>query len=244
MLTTPTRAPSIMAISRRSLTCRKFDYAAERANSNQDVRNRFVANFTATAPQDSWLRNFEFSSIITLQSGRPFTLFAGNSTFGDLAGQSTDRVGGPPLGTATCTSAVNCSTTVTRNTYIGDSLKAWDLRLSRYFQFKERYRLDASVDAFNVLNRANVDELSSVYGSPVFCGASPAVPKQYKDATTLAIQRGSVSCGAQAAVANPPAFLSLGLLPVTIPNTPNPVFGRPRTMFNPRQFQFSLKLSF
>ena len=222
----------------------QFDYAAERANSNQDVRNRFVANFTATAPQDTWLRNFEFSSIITLQSGRPFTLFAGNSTFGDLAGQSTDRVGGPPLGTPKCTSAANCSTTVTRNTYVGDSLKAWDLRLSRYFQFKERYRLDASVDAFNVLNRANVDEVSSVYGSPVFCGASPAVPKQYKDATTLAIQRGSVSCGAQAAVANPPAFLSLGLLPVTIPSTPNPVFGRPRTMFNPRQFQFSLKLSF
>ena len=222
----------------------QFDYAAERANSNQDVRHRFVANFTATAPEHSWLRNFEFSSIITVQSGRPFTLFAGNGTLGDIAGQSTDRVGGPPLATASCPSVADCSTTVSRNTYIGDTLRAWDLRLTRYFHFKERYRLDASVDMFNALNRANVDEVSSVYGSPVFCSSSPAIPTHYKDSTTLAIQQGAVSCASQQAAGNPGAWLALGLLPVAIPNGPNPVFGLPRTMFNPRQFQFSLKLSF
>ena len=222
----------------------QFDYAAERANSNQDVRHRFVSNFTATAPDHTWLRKFEFSSIITIQSGRPFTLFAGNDTFGDLAGQSTDRVGGPPLPTPSCPSASNCSTTVQRNTYIGDPLRTWDLRLTRYFDFKEKYHLMASIDAFNALNRANVDEVTSVYGSPVFCGASPAIPKHYKDAATLAIQQGGVSCASQQATGNPAAFLSLGLLPVAIPNTPNQVFGLPRTMFNPRQFQFALKLSF
>jgi hypothetical protein len=55
----------------------QFNYASERGNSNQDVRHHVVANFTADGPQDSFARNFEFSSIITLQSGRPFTLFAG-----------------------------------------------------------------------------------------------------------------------------------------------------------------------
>ena len=222
----------------------QFDYAAERANSNQDVRHRFVANFTATAPMDTWLRQFEFSSIITIESGRPFTLFVGNNTFGDVAGQSTDRVGGPPLATAACPSVADCSTTVSRNTYLGDPLRTWDLRLSRYFMFKEKYRLDAAVDAFNVLNRANVDEVSSVYGSPVFCGGTPAIPQHYKDATTLAIQQGAISCASQQMAGNPVAWLSLGLLPVSIPNAPNPVFGLPRTMFNPRQFQFSLKFSF
>lgn len=223
----------------------QFDYAAERANSNQDVRHRFVANFTATGPESNrWLRRWEFSSIVTIQSGRPFTLFAGNDTFGDLAGQSTDRVGGPPLPTPNCQTAANCSSTVPRNTYFGDPLRTWDLRLTRYFQFKERYRLDASVDGFNILNRANVDEVSSVYGSPVFCGDSAAIPRRYKDSTTMAIQSGSVSCASQQAVGNPAAFLSLGLLPAAIPDSPNAVFGRPRTMFNPRQFQFSLKLSF
>jgi hypothetical protein len=45
----------------------QFDYNAERANSNQDARHRFVANFTATSPNTGWWRNFQFSSIITLQ---------------------------------------------------------------------------------------------------------------------------------------------------------------------------------
>lgn len=231
----------------------QFDYAAERANSNQDVRSRFVTNFTATAPMDTFLRKFEFSSIITIESGRPFTLFAGNNTFGDVSGSSTDRVGGAPI-IGTCTSVTDCSTTIGRNTYVGDPLRTWDLRISRYFQFKEKYRLEASVDAFNVLNRTNVDEVTSVYGSPVFCGASPAVPKHYKDAATLAIETGaaSVSCASQIAATVGPgplnfpggAFLALGLLPVSVPNAPNATFGQPRTTFNPRQFQFGVKLSF
>ena len=161
----------------------QFDYASERGNSNQDVRHHLVANFTGDGPQHSFARNFEFSSIITLQSGRPFTLFAGQNCLGDVAGLSTDRVGG--LG-GICTSVSNCATIIGRNTYIGDPLYSWDLRLSRYFQFREHLRLDLTVDAFNVFNRQNVDEVNSIYGSPVFCGAP--VPKHYNDATTLAIR--------------------------------------------------------
>jgi hypothetical protein len=216
----------------------QFDYDSERANSNQDIRNNLVVNFTAQAPRESFARNFQFSSIVTLQSGRPFTLFAGQNVFGDVAGLSTDRVGGAPIQSA-CPTVTNCTTTIGRNTYVGDTLDAWDLRLSRFFQVTERYRLDLSVDAFNVLNRPNVDEVNSIYGSPVFCGN---IPQHYRDATSKAIQSGagSVTCPA----APPPVWLADGLLPVTVPGTPNPVFGTPRTMLNPRQFQFSLKFSF
>jgi outer membrane receptor protein involved in Fe transport len=216
----------------------QFDYASERANSNQDVRNRFVTNFTVDAPQRSFVRNFEFSSIITLESGRPFTLFAGENVFGDVAGLSTDRVGGAPV-SGTCTSVSNCSTTIGRNTYIGDPLYVWDLRLSRYFQIREHMKLDLAFDAFNMLNRANVDEVNSIYGSPVFCGA---IPKHFNDATTLAIQQGAGSVGCPA---SPPSmWLADGLLPVTVPASPNNTFGTPRTMFNPRQLQLSAKFTF
>jgi outer membrane receptor protein involved in Fe transport len=233
----------------------QFDYASERANSNQDVRHHFVTNFTATAPEDSFLRHFEFSSIITLQSGRPFTLFPGENVFGDVAGLSTDRVGGPPV-VPVCPSVQNCETTVGRNTYTGDPLYAWDLRIARYFQLREHLRLDLAVDAFNALNRPNVDEVTSVYGSPVFCGATPAIPRHYQDATTLAIENGSVSCASQQGTAlqapvtpansDPTglAFILAGVLPSLIPNNPNPTFGLPRTVFNPRQLQFSAKFSF
>jgi hypothetical protein len=128
----------------------------ERANSNQDARHRFVANFVADAPQE-WklLRNFEFSSIVTLQSARPFTLFAGfdaNNSGNPVA----NRVG-----------------TLSRNTYRGDTLQTFDVRLARAIHIDEHKQLNLSLDAFNLFNRPNVDEVFSVYGAPDLVGPQP-----------------------------------------------------------------------
>ncbi len=196
----------------------QFDNRSERANSNQDVRHRFVANFTASAPEKSLLRHFELGSIITIQSGRPFTMFVGGDANGDT-NPVTDRVG-----------------LIGRNTYIGDPLRSWDLRLSRFFRINEHMKLDLMVDAFNLLNRSNVDEVFSVYGSPIFCGA---VPKHYNDGASLAIQQGQSACPAFA----PPAGVTLPAQ-FFVPPGPNPNFGSARTMLNPRQIQLGAKLSF
>ncbi len=198
-----------------------YDRSLERANSNQDVRHRFVANFSVEGPKDSFLRNFTFSNIVTLQSPRPFTLFVGFDANGDT-NPVTDRVG-----------------LSSRNSYYGDDLYSWDLRVARYFPFKERYRLDLMVDAFNALNRPNVDEVTSVYGAAVFCG-SGAAPKRYKDAVTVATQEAVAAF--DAGTGPPTCPLSLG--PVPAPPVPNGLFGAPRTMLNPRQFQFAAKFSF
>ena len=196
----------------------QFDNASERANSNQDVRHRFVANFNAEAPEHSFLRNFAFSSIITIQSGRPFTMFVGGDANGDT-NPVTDRVG-----------------LSARNSYVGDPLRTWDLRVSRYFQLREKLRVELAFDVFNVLNRQNVDEVFSVYGSPIFCGA---VPSHYKDAASLTLQTAPPACGA-------PTVDPGVVVPATfaVPPTPNSNFGTPRTMLNPRQLQFSAKFSF
>ncbi|HYL61336.1 MAG TPA: TonB-dependent receptor [Candidatus Methylomirabilis sp.] len=185
-----------------------YNRALERANSNQDIRNRFIANFTADGPSTSFVRNFEFSSIVTAQSGRPFTMFVGFDANGDT-NPVTDRVGD-----------------AARNTYWGDSLIAWDLRVSRFFTFRERQRIELAMDAFNALNRANVNEVTSVYGTYNFCNGQ--VPSHYLDKASLAIER----------------VQNVGGCPAAGPPVPNPLFGGPRTMFNPRQFQFSLKYSF
>jgi hypothetical protein len=230
-----------------NLPVNQFDYAAERANSNQDVRHRFVTNFVAMAPTTGswWRRNWQFSSIITLQAGRPFTIFYGANTLNDVAGGATDRVGGPLVKGTFCTSASNCQTMIPRNTYIGDSLYSWDFRLARMLQLRENLKLELAVDAFNALNRANVDEVTSVYGSPVFCGA---IPRHFNDATSLAIQSGaaSVACPNGGIPAGPAGTVALSPIGtgLFIPNTPNANFGMPRTMLNPRQFQFSAKFSF
>jgi outer membrane receptor protein involved in Fe transport len=164
--------------------------SAERAISNQNIRHRFVADFVADAPEHSFLRNFELSSIVTVQSPRPFTLFVGFDANND-GNPVNDRVGESG-----------------RDTYLGDHLRTVDIRVSRLLHLGEKYRVLLSVDSFNLFNRANVDEVFSVYGAPAFVGA---VPQHYKDGVTLPF---------------------------------NPAFGSPRTMFNPRQFQFAAKLQF
>jgi outer membrane receptor protein involved in Fe transport len=199
-----------------------YDRPLEYANSNQDVRQRFVTNFSIEGPKDSFLRNFTFSNIVTLQTPRPFTLFVGFDANGDT-NPVTDRVGTAP-----------------RNSYYGDDLYSWDLRVSRYFQFRERYRLDLMVDAFNVLNRPNVDEVTSVYGAAVFCG-SGAIPQRYKDAGTIATQNQAIAFDTGT---GPPTCPLTTLGPVPAPPVPSASFGSPRTMLNPRQFQFAAKFSF
>jgi len=187
-----------------------FRRGLERATSNQDARHRLVANFALMGGDQGFLRDFLLSNIVTLQSARPFTLFVGFDANGDII-SAADRVG-------------NAS----RNTYKGDSLYTWDIRLSRTFNFdkqREGTRLELAVDAFNLLNRQNVDEVVSVYGTYNFC--SGQVPVDYKDAVSTAIQHGQINgC------------------PLAGPPEPNALFGTPRTMFNPRQLQFSAKFSF
>ena len=189
-----------------------YNRALERADSVQDVRHRFVANFTADTPKKApaLLRDFEFSSIINLQSPRPFTIFVGNDINGDT-NPVTDRVGWSP-----------------RNAYRGDKLYSVDLRLARAFRLTEHTKFDLAFDAFNVFNRQNVNEVTSVYGGGTidFCGATP---QHFGDAASLAIQQGNVSC-------NP---ITNGGAP-----EPNPLFGTARTMFNPRQLQISAKFTF
>jgi hypothetical protein len=188
----------------------QYNRALERADSVQDVRHRFVANFTADTPQKSFLRNFELSGVITLQSARPFTIFVGNDINGDT-NPVTDRVGLSP-----------------RNSYRGDNLYNVDLRLSRMIHFSERTGVLLAFDAFNVFNRPNVDEVTSVYGGGTidFCGA---VPKHYNDAASIAIHN--------------PVFGSCPAGNGGAP-FPNPLFGTPRTMFNARQLQISAKFTF
>jgi len=195
-----------------------YDRALERADSVQDERHRFVGNFTVSPPKASLLRNFEFSAIASLQSPRPFTMFVGNDENGDT-NPVTDRVGWSP-----------------RNAYRGDHFYDFDLRLSRMLKIGERKDILLAFDAFNVFNRQNINEVTSVYGggTPDFCGGTTPfnglAPKHYNDATSVAIQNGQISCLPEGTFAVAPA--------------PSSLFGTPRTMFNPRQLQISAKFTF
>jgi len=133
-----------------------YQRSLERASSIQDVRHRFVANFSLTGTPGSLFHDFELSGILAAHSPRPFTMFVGFDINADT-NPVTDRV-----------------QLEARNTYRGDTFRSVDLRLARQFGLGQpNRRLQLMVECFNVLNRANVDEVNTVYGAPDFVGPVP-----------------------------------------------------------------------
>lgn len=172
------------------------NFRAERANSSDDVRHRFVANATAETPHTWNLagRDYQFGLVLTLQSPQYFTKFAGFDSNGDVFGNN-DRVGVEP-----------------RNTFQGDSLQTVDLRLSRTFNVHESQKVQLIAEAFNLLNTVNVRFFNTVYGAADFCPIG-----------------GVAVCGSG-------TLFKQG--------SPNPLYGTPRAVFNPRQIQFAFRYTF
>jgi hypothetical protein len=136
------------------------DYLApqlDRAVSDNDVRHRLVLTLMGQSPKE-WiapLRNFEFSMLNTLQSPQYYSILAGSDINGD-GFPFNDRVGN-----------------IGRNSYRGPSYYDTDLRLQRLFKITERLKLNGSVEALNVLNRVNVQDVDQVYGAGEFEGPIP-----------------------------------------------------------------------
>jgi len=172
------------------------NFGREKANSADDVRHRFVANAIVASPTTGrmWWRDYQLSTIITLQSPEFFTKFAGFDANGDIFGNN-DRVG-----------------LEGRNTFRGNNIYTVDLRGSRTFTFHEKQTLMFAAEAFNLFNHVNIKYFNTVYGSADFCNVNP-VP---------------ASCG-------PGPFFFQG--------SPNPNYGTPRAVFNPRQIQLVLRYS-
>lgn len=100
-----------------------------------------------------------------------------------------------------------------RNTFQGDSMQTVDVRLERTFPIAERLHLQAMAEAFNLLNTVNIRYYNTSYGASDFCGPDPGAPGCF-GATTF-FREGS----------------------------PNPSYGTPSAVFNPRQLQFALRLT-
>ena len=173
------------------------NFGAERASSADDVRNRFVANaiFNSPSTWNAILRDFTFSTIVTLQSPQYFTKYAGFDANGDVFGNN-DRVGNE-----------------SRNSFKGDSLQTVDIRLERAFRLRERVELRFLAEAFNLLNTVNIRYFNTSYGAADFCPVDPSAP----------------GC------AGAPQFYREG--------SPNSAYGSPSAVFNPRQLQFALRLT-
>jgi hypothetical protein len=112
----------------------QFDQASQRGPSLLDQTHRFVAT-GVWSPQFHALKNFEFSSIVTLGSGRPYTAIFDNPeiNFSIVPGEKF-------------------------NSFRGPTFKDVDFSMSRVFHLGERYQLSFRVEAFDIFNHPNYQQ--------------------------------------------------------------------------------------
>lgn len=114
----------------------------ERGLSVQDTRNRFVLSSTWNLDytKNRYLQNFQLSTIISLNSGRPYNLLAGVDLNQNGDGGLSDR----PTGLG-------------RNVGITPGFASVDIRLTKAITIKERYHFQAFAESFNLFNRTNIN---------------------------------------------------------------------------------------
>lgn len=126
-----------------------LDFKSERALSLQDVRGRFVfsGNYDTGSLKNPFLKDFLFSSIITLSAGQPFNLLVGADLDGngDTAAPA-DRPNG-----------------IGRNAGRGPGFASVDMRVARTITLGEKVKLIGYFEAFNLFNRLNVSDVNRIF---------------------------------------------------------------------------------
>ena len=171
-----------------------FNFRAEKASANFDIRHRFAASLVWDLPffSDSTGRvqklaaGWQLASIFQAHTGQPFTLnvpfdanLDGNlsdrpSTTDGLVffnGHGSRKVAVSPGREAENFFVLLRDGAVGRNTARGDGFMDLDLAISKRFQLSERQGLDLRFEGFNVMNRANFGLPIRVIGAPGFGSA-------------------------------------------------------------------------
>ena len=133
--------------------------AAERGPANYDMRHKFVMAGLVFLP-----RGFQVGVVANLHTGVPYTILTGNDDNGD--GVANDRPAG-----------------VGRNSAYDPGFASLDLRFSKVFLVGRPgwaggtapSRMELNLDAFNVLNTANLGPPVNVITSPLFGQSNTAL---------------------------------------------------------------------
>jgi hypothetical protein len=173
---------------------------AERALSNFDVRHRLSVSYTYDLPFGkgrafaneggfitSLLSGWQTNGIVTLQTGRPFTVAllsdidnsnTGRSNLGFGANDRPNVVGSPHVSHPTPDDWFNTSAFVFpafgtfgnagRNALVGPGYQNFNASLVKNAQFSESISLQLRAEAFNLFNHPNFNLPDNFLGSPTF----------------------------------------------------------------------------
>ena len=173
---------------------------AEHGRSNFDVRHRFSLSFSYDLPfgrgrpflaERGWvsrlLENWQFASIVTLQSGRPFTVAllpeidnsnTGRAALGFGANDRPNLVGDPSVSDPSANRWFDTGAfafppfgsfgDAGRNIVEGQGFQNVNVALLKHVPLREGVRLQFRLEAFNAFNHVNFDLPDSFLGSPTF----------------------------------------------------------------------------
>jgi hypothetical protein len=154
-----------------------LDLDAERAPSSFDQRHLLTAQVEYAGT--SFLRNWVFTSQLTVGSGLPLTpvylaSIAGTGLTGALRASYTGApIDDAPSGfyvnpTAFTAPALGEWGTAGRNSITGPAQFSLNTGITRTFLLSNRWSMDWRIDATNILNRVTYSSLNTVVGSPQF----------------------------------------------------------------------------
>lgn len=183
-----------------------YDVSAERGRSNFDVRHRLSASYSYALPfgkgrhylaDDGWistvLTGWETHGIITVQSGRPFTVAllpeidnsgTGRSILGFGANDRPNVVGNPEISNRTPDRWFNTAAfafpapgtfgNAGRNILTGPGFQNVNASLMKNTALTERVNLQFRAEVFNLFNHPNFNLPDNFLGSPTFGRISSA----------------------------------------------------------------------
>jgi hypothetical protein len=183
-----------------------YNVRAERGRSNFDVRHRLSVSYSYLFPfgkgrqylandglASTLLTGWETHGIVTLQSGRPFTVAllsdidnsgTGRSILGFGANDRPNVAGSPELNNPTPERWFNTSAFVFpargtfgnngRNTVDGPGFNSVNWSLVKNTKFSEQVNLQFRAEFFNLFNHPNLNLPDSFLGSPTFGAISSA----------------------------------------------------------------------
>ena len=172
-----------------------YNVAAERGLSNFDVRHRFSLSYSYALPFKkpgdglvaSLVNGWETFGIVTLQSGRPFTVAllpeidnsgTGRSILGFGANDRPNVTGNGELSNPTTDQWFNTAAfafpfpgtfgNAGRNILEGPGFQNVNLSILKNTRFNERFNVQFRAEAFNLFNHPNFNLPDNFLGSPTF----------------------------------------------------------------------------
>jgi hypothetical protein len=140
--------------------------------ADYDVRHRLTVAATYRLPfakDHAVLGGWSLNTIVTVQSGTPFSVFTGDRR-ADQSGDANDgpRTSDQWFDTSAFSPPQGPRGTATRNSVRAPGLRTVDLSLFKTFRLRDRYGLELRLEGFNVLNTPQYAQPNQMLDDPNF----------------------------------------------------------------------------